>query len=203
MNNQQRNELCHCGSGKKYKNCCMRKDQAQAQLSRQQFDVRRVIGPKTTPYAFWKRWSAACGRNEFGLVYDMLLPNGALSERFKSAEDFFVSINEIGLPYESRWNLDKIKLTETTCKYLCHRTDSDDKNADVIVSMMSLVRTDLGYRVEDIKRAVCKPTADFSLSFDIFDVPSAEGDYLKKLKTGWTRPDLTDESSRYVAPAEA
>jgi preprotein translocase subunit SecA len=23
-----RNELCHCGSGKKYKNCCLKKDQA-------------------------------------------------------------------------------------------------------------------------------------------------------------------------------
>ncbi|MBQ9394903.1 MAG: SEC-C domain-containing protein, partial [Proteobacteria bacterium] len=50
MNNQQRNELCHCGSGKKYKNCCMRKDEAQAQLSKQTYDVRRVIGPRTTPY---------------------------------------------------------------------------------------------------------------------------------------------------------
>lgn len=30
MNNNlsiERNDLCYCGSGKKYKNCCMKKDQ--------------------------------------------------------------------------------------------------------------------------------------------------------------------------------
>lgn len=202
MNNQQRNAPCHCGSGKKYKNCCMRKDEAAAQLSKQKYDVRRVIGVNTSPYIFWKRWSAACGRNEFGLVYDMLLPNGELSEKFRSAEDFFANINEIGLPYEGRWNLDKIKLTETTCQFLCHRTDSDDRNADVIVSLMSLQKTTAGYRVENIRRVVCKHDADFMLSFDLFNVPSAEADYLKKLKTGWVRPDLTDAASRFVAPAE-
>ncbi len=202
MNNQQRNELCHCGSGKKYKNCCMRKDEAQAQLSKQQYDVRRVIGPKTSPYMFWKRWSAACGRNEFGLVYDMLLPNGELAEKFRTAEDFFVNINEIGLPYESRWNLDKIKLNGTKCMFLCHRTDSEDKNADIICSLMTLQLTELGLRVENIQRAICKPTSDFILSFDIFGVSSAETEYLKKTKTGWTRPDLTDEATRFVAPEE-
>ncbi len=180
----------------------MRKDEAQAQLSKQQFDVRRVIAPNTSPYMFWKRWSAACGRNEFGLVYDMLLPNGELAEKFRTAEDFFVNINEIGLPYEGRWNLDKIKLNGTSCMFLCHRTDSEDKAADVICSLMSLRRTELGLRVENIQRAVCKPTSDFVLSFDIFGIQSSEGDYLKKLKSGWTRPDLTDEASRFVAPEE-
>ena len=202
MNNQQRNEPCHCGSGKKYKNCCMRKDEAAAQLSKQKYDVRRVIGVNTSPYIFWKRWSAACARNEFGLVYDMLLPNGELSEKFRSAEDFFANINEIGLPYEGRWNLDKIKLTETSCHFLCHRTDSDDSHADTIVSLMSLKRTDQGYRVENIQRVVCKYDPKFILSYNLFGMESAEADYLKKLQTGWVRPDLTDAATKYVAPAE-
>ena len=202
MNNQQRNDLCACGSGKKYKNCCMRKDEAKAQLSKQQYDVRRVIGAETTPYMFWKRWSAACGRNEFGLVYDMLLPDGDLANRFSSAEDFFAGLNKIGLPYEGRWNLDGIKLTETRCMFLCHRTDSEDKNADVICSLMTLQRTDMGYRVENIERKVCRPGNDFAITFDLFGVKSAHGDYTRKLQSGWVRPDLTDESSRYVAPDE-
>lgn len=200
MNNQQRNELCHCGSGKKYKNCCMRKDEAKAQLSKQQYDVRNVISRKTSPYMFWKNWSVACRRNEFGLVHDMLLPDGPIAQKFGTAEDFFANINEIGLPYEGRWNLDKIKFTTSECLFLCHRTDSEDKNADVICSLMTLKMTNLGLRVENIQRLVCKHDADFMLTFDLFDVHSTEGDYLKKLKTGWTRPDLTDASSRFVAP---
>lgn len=178
----------------------MRKDEAQAQLSKQQYDVRRVIGPNTSPYLFWKRWSAACSRNEFGLVYDMLLPNGELAEKFRTAEDFFVNISNIGLPFETRWNLDKIKINGVTVMFLCHRTDSDDKNADVICSLMTCKRTELGLRVENIQRAICKASSDFILSFDIFGVKSADADYLKKLQSGWTRPDLTDEATRYVAP---
>lgn len=203
MNNIQRNEPCPCGSGKKYKNCCMRKDEAKAQLSKQTYDVRNVIGPNTTPYMFWKRWSVACNRNEFGLVHDMLLPGGQLSERFKTADDFFVNLNEIGLPYEERWTLDAIKLMETgKCMFLCHRVDSDNKNADVVASLMTLQRTDLGYRVENIERKICKREGQFSLDFSVFGVQSAFGDYNDKLKSGWTRPDLTDASSRFVAPAE-
>lgn len=180
----------------------MRKDMAQSEIAQSRYDVRRVIGPKTTPYMFWKNWSAACGRNEFGLVFDMLLPNGELAEKFKTAEDFFANINEIGLPYEPRWTLDKIKLTNTQCLYMCHRSDSDDKNADIVVSMMTLQRTELGYRVENIQRIVSKPSPEFILSFDLFNIPTTEGDYLKKLASGWKRPDLSDESTRYVAPAE-
>ncbi len=202
MNNQQRNELCHCGSGKKYKNCCMRKDEAQAQLSKQTYDVRRVIGPKTTPYMFWKNWSAACGRNEYGLVHDMLLQGGEIAEKFSTTEDFYMNINEIGIPFEARWNLDKIKIDGSKCYMLCHRTDSEDKNADVICSMMSLQQTEVGLRVANIQRAICKPTADFALCFDIFGLHSAEGDYIKKVQSGWKRPDLTDEATRFVAPAE-
>lgn len=200
MNKQQRNDLCACGSGKKYKNCCMRKDEAKAQLSKQKYDVREVIGVKTTPYMFWKRWSAACSRNEFGLVYDMLLPGGELAQKFRSAEDFFVNLNEIGLPYEGRWNLDVIKVTDSGVSFLCHRTDSDDNNADVICSLMVLRRTDVGFRVEKLERRVCKPGADFSLSMDVFGESTVYGGYLTKLKSGWVRPDLTDASSRYVAP---
>jgi hypothetical protein len=29
-----RNEPCHCGSGKKYKHCCLRKDEAKASAAR-------------------------------------------------------------------------------------------------------------------------------------------------------------------------
>lgn len=202
MNKQQRNDMCACGSGKKYKNCCMRKDEAQAQLSKQRFDVREVIGVKTTPYMFWKRWSTACSRNEFGLVYDMLLPGGELAQRFSSAEDFFVNLNELGLPYEDRWNLDVIRVTETGVVFLCHRVDSADNNADVVCSLMTLRRTDAGLRVENLERKVCKPGADFILAIDTFGGQTTYGDYLRKRKTGWTRPDLGDESSKYVAPAE-
>ncbi len=200
MNNQQRNELCHCGSGKKYKNCCMRKDEAQAQLSKQIYDVRREIRPNTTPYMFWKTWSAACRKQAFALVCDLCLDGSELSTRLRASESTFVSVQkEMGLPYEPEWTLDKIKLTESSCMFLCH-LDNEDKTADKVVTLMTLKRTELGLRVENIQKVIKEATPDFLLSFDLFGVKSAEHDYLVKCREGWKRPDLTDESSRFVAP---
>ncbi len=180
----------------------MRKDEAQAQLSKQQYDVRQVIGPKTTPYMFWKRWSAACGRNEFGLVYDMLLPGGELAEKFRTAEDFFVNLVEIGLPYEDRWTLDGLRINAGTIEFLCHRADSNDRNADIVCSLMTIKMTELGFRVEKIEKCVCNPKDGGKVNFDLFERKSLYGAYLAKLATGWTRPDLTDESTRFVPPAD-
>lgn len=198
MNNQQRNDACRCGSGKKYKACCMRKEEAQAQLSRQKYDIRTVIDATTSPYIFWKRWSAACNRNEYGLIYEMLLPDGALAERFKTVEDFFVSLSEIGLPFEPVWNLDKIKLTETKCLFLCHRVDDVDKNADKIFSLVSLERTVDGYRVEGIQKKILKASEEYILSFDLFGIESTEHALILKQMSGWKRPDLADVESKSV-----
>lgn len=192
MNNQQRNEPCHCGSGKKYKNCCLKKDEAVAQLSKVQHDVRRVVTPNMGPYIFWKRWSAACQRDEFGLVYNLLLSTGPMRAKFTSDEDFFVNLKNIGLPFAPVWNLEKMKLTETSALFLVRRVDDEDKNADISVALMTLRKTQLGWRVENIEQKICKPSKDFLLSFGLFDIKSTEHDYLVKCREGWVRPELAD-----------
>ena len=199
MSTLQRNDLCHCGSGKKYKHCCMNKDKAQEVLAQQKYDVRREIRPNTTPYMFWKTWSAACRKQAVSLVRDLLMPESALRERFNNSDEAFVTLSrELGLPYEPAWTLDKIKLSETGCMFLCH-LDTDDKNADNVVSLVTLKRTNLGLRVENVQKVIQAASPDFLLSFDLFGVQSAEHDYLVRCRSGWKRPDLTDASSRYVA----
>ena len=51
-----RNDPCHCGSGKKYKNCCLDKDEAKARKARAQAEAaaakEEASGtekPKTSP----------------------------------------------------------------------------------------------------------------------------------------------------------
>ncbi len=199
MSTLQRNDLCHCGSGKKYKNCCMNKDKAQEVLAQQKYDVRREIRPNTTPYMFWKTWSAACRKQAVSLVRDLLVSGSEICERFNNSDQEFVTLSrELGLPYEPAWTLDKIKLSETSCMFLCH-LDNEDKNADNVVSLVTLKRTELGLRVDNIQKVIKPASPDFILSFDLFGIKSAEHDYLVKCRTGWERPDLTDESSRFVA----
>ena len=38
-----RNELCHCGSGRKYKHCCLEKDNTQAAAARSEASARAAI----------------------------------------------------------------------------------------------------------------------------------------------------------------
>ncbi len=200
MSTLQRNDLCHCGSGKKYKNCCMNKDKAQEVLAQQKYDVRREINPNTTPYKFWKTWSAANSKQAFSLVNDLTVAGSELNDALKNAEGSFVKVQkDLGLPYEPAWTLDKIKLSETSCMFLAHLND-EDKTADNVVSMLTLKRTDQGLRVESVKKVIREASPDFILSFDLFGVKSADHDYQVKCREGWTRPDLTDASSRFTAP---
>ena len=111
-------------------------------------------------------------------------------------------MNEIGLPFEDRWVLDVMRLSGTTVSFLCHRVDSDDNNADVVCSLMTMQITDMGLRVENIERKVCKRGDDFALVMDSFGTQTALGALTKKIKSGWKRPDLGDESSKFVAPEE-
>jgi hypothetical protein len=189
----QRNDICHCGSGKKYKNCCLRKDEAVSQLSKQNRDVTEVVKPQMGPYLFWKQWSAACARNEFGLVYQMLEDNGSLKKTFASDEDFFVNLREIGLAYEPLWRLEKMKLNGSSAILLARRTDDSDKNADVCAAILRMQKGEFGWRVSEIEQRRVKPEKDLVLGYELFGISSVEHDYREKLKTGWTRPNLADD----------
>jgi SEC-C motif len=75
-----RNEPCHCGSGRKYKQCCLEKDHAEASAARKAAaeaaeqsstasekpdaaTVRTVRSPKAQSYQPWK---AAANTRGFG-----------------------------------------------------------------------------------------------------------------------------------------
>ena len=71
VHNPGRNDTCHCGSGRKYKHCCLDKDEALAQAARAKAESRRAgrgarrseraeapvqqRPPKAASYQPWKR----------------------------------------------------------------------------------------------------------------------------------------------------
>lgn len=61
-----RNEPCHCGSGRKYKQCCLEKDEAKARADRAKAAAEAppppaeatapaAAAPKPQPYQPWKK----------------------------------------------------------------------------------------------------------------------------------------------------
>ena len=70
VHNPGRNDTCHCGSGRKYKHCCLDKDEALAQAARAKAESEAPVEapadepaeapvkqrpPKAASYQPWKR----------------------------------------------------------------------------------------------------------------------------------------------------
>ena len=62
-----RNDPCHCGSGRKYKHCCLEKDEAEARSANTQAAEATTASPEETPaprppkhqtYQPWKKSAA-------------------------------------------------------------------------------------------------------------------------------------------------
>lgn len=189
-----RNDPCPCGSGKKYKHCHMKIDQATARSGESSRDVRRVITPRTIPYFFWKRFNVARSRSEFGLIFEMTHPEGPYRSRFESRVDFFAHAQSHPLPSGPGWYLAKIKIDRYDAWLLSERGLDDPTTQQVEVELMHLRRTADGWRLWDVKTdKVRKPEEGTPfLAFDVFGIESAEYALHKRLQEGYTRPDLAD-----------
>ncbi len=188
----QRNDPCHCGSGRKYKVCCMRKDEARKQLSQSSVDVNTYITAQTKPYTFWQRWSKALQRSDYGLVFELLTQDGELKHAFKNEEDFFGNLQGMDLPAKPNWSLLKLKIDNDRLYFLTKRIEKS-RHLKQRYCLMRLQQTEGGWRVDALESLA--KNADEAIYFDDFEkmaLSSAEKTYCEKLANGWQRPNLAD-----------
>ncbi len=189
-----RNDPCHCGSAKKYKQCCMKADEARKRLARSTTDVKEVVTPQMIPYFFWKEWNNARGRGDFGLLYDMTHEDGTYRARFASREDYYSKAQGQPVPSGSDWMLEKILLDEGDARVLYSRGARSRRSVHIDLQLMHLRRTVDGWRVYDVAYAQ-QPTAlplEEAVSFDAFGVETLESVWLQRVRDGYERPDLAD-----------
>jgi len=93
MNKPGRNEPCPCGSGKKYKQCCLSKDEAAASARARDYEAL----PKTkTPHpADWLAADFSDGLDEASNGVVALIKAGKLDEAEKAARDLQVNFPEV------------------------------------------------------------------------------------------------------------
>jgi len=189
-----RNDPCPCGSGKKYKHCHMRIDQAQARSGKSTRDVKEVITPETIPYFWWKKWNTARTRGEYGLLYDMCHEDGPFRTQFDSRVAFFAHAQSHPLPSGKGWELAKVKVTQTEAWVLSQRGLDDPTTDSVAVELMHLRRTPSGWRlwaVDDTR--IDKPEdGEPFLAFDEFGLESLDLMHHRRVEEGYERPDLAD-----------
>ncbi len=194
----QRNDPCPCGSGAKYKACCLKMDKARAHLARSSVDVGSAVSADTLPYAFWKRWSSACVRSEHGLLYELMWPEGEMRQRVGSWESFFDALSGTFLPAEPSWRLVKIKLDEMNAWLLLEQEVEKSRQHHCDLALLHLYRTVDGYRVRNILRQEqCE-----RLSFAAFGMDTVEDAVNARIASGWQRPDLADRQEEEEAAGE-
>ncbi len=113
MNNKyRRNGPCHCGSGKKYKNCCLAKDEAEKR--RKEFDKEfeeNMTGTMLDEYMMLMRGLMMFLQSEIQFGTD--------SSELKKAQKFYVSRFKPGQPggvpgtFESNWLMFDLRYGKT------------------------------------------------------------------------------------------
>ena len=73
-----RNAPCPCGSGKKYKKCCARKDQLAQRVATTTCDVSEELASDATVYAVWRAWRKAREIADFNFLFDLIIPDSPL-----------------------------------------------------------------------------------------------------------------------------
>ncbi len=189
-----RNDPCHCGSKKKYKQCCMKADEASKRLARSTTDVTEVVTPQMIPYFFWKEWNSARARGDYGLLYDMTHEDGTYREGFSSREEYYTKAQGHPVPSGPDWMLEKILLDEGDARVLYSRGARDRRSAHVDLQLMHLRRTADGWRVYDVQYSQQSSALSLeeAVSFDHFGVETLEAKWLRQVKDGYERPDLAD-----------
>ena len=89
-----RNAPCPCGSGKKYKKCCFKKDRVEEKLAETTRDATEVLGEDATIYKIWYEWRKAREVVDFNFLYDLLDPSSPLFEQFPDRAAFIAQCSE-------------------------------------------------------------------------------------------------------------
>lgn len=188
-----RNDPCSCGSGKKYKSCCMKLAEVRTRLERTTIDVLEVITPQTIPYFWWKKWNEMRTRGELGVLWDMFHVDGLYRGRYEDRDHFYRDAQMHPLPSGPDWILEKIKVDEKEAFLLSSRGREEPRVKHISLEMMHLQRTVDGWRLFDVKSdRVTKGEGEVYISFANFGLISAEHDFHVRVEAGYERPDLAD-----------
>ena len=165
-----RNDPCPCGSGKKYKKCCFKKDQVESRLSAESPDIEEVIGPDASIYTVWLKWREARARSDFNFLYDTILSGSSLAESVGDREAFVAACSDgtAAIPSGDVARFRHVTLYEGERARLLQTVgDSDSAAQNLRCECLELVRSDRGWRltgfdIRDVVKAD-EPRVDLAL----------------------------------------
>ena len=87
-----RNETCPCGSGKKYKKCCMRTHQVMKEAAKSSREPQDLIGEHTTPWDLFKLLRSATESNMPKFQWAASHDSGPWRAQYPEDQQFFAAL---------------------------------------------------------------------------------------------------------------
>ena len=145
-----RNAPCPCGSGKKYKKCCLKKDRVEEKLSATARDASEVLGEDPTIYKIWSEWRKAREVVDFNFLYDLLDPSGSLAGKYPDRADFISHCADGSAEIPSgvaTFKHLRIIVESKSASLLQTIGEDDPQMSTVIHETIGFTNTDAGWRV--------------------------------------------------------
>ncbi len=89
-----RNDKCPCGSGKKYKKCCLQANKLKQEASKTSRSAADLIDKDTTAWSFYKLLRDGSAQNILNFLYDLTDEKGPFRQRFPTPESFFKGVSD-------------------------------------------------------------------------------------------------------------
>lgn len=87
-----RNDPCPCGSGKKYKKCCMRAHRVQQEAKKSSRQPHELINDATTPWDMFKLLVQVRENNMPNFFWELSHESGSFRERYPTKESYFEAL---------------------------------------------------------------------------------------------------------------
>lgn len=94
MSDVGRNDACPCGSGKKYKKCCMNTDRIKKESEKSSREPHQLIGEHTSPWDMYKLLVSARENNMPKFVWQASHDAGPWRAKFATPETYFEALGD-------------------------------------------------------------------------------------------------------------
>ena len=91
--NVGRNDKCPCGSGKKYKKCCLQANKLKQEATKTSRSAADLIDRETTSWSFYKLLRDGSSQNLLNFLYDLTAESGPFRKRLPTPESFFKAVS--------------------------------------------------------------------------------------------------------------
>lgn len=105
-----RNDPCPCGSGQKYKKCCMNADRVQKEASKSSREPHELIGEHTSPWDMYKLLVTVRESNMPKFFWEATHELGPWRARYPTAEGYFEGLGGGSVDMVAREGTDLLRI---------------------------------------------------------------------------------------------